>query len=105
MIYDVDKLDIMAERKDGGVELYIVSTGPLDDSQNTQTLLLDKIQNYLSYINSDEFKKEFPNITKDKTWIILKMKEEPSLLIKELCEKVALWVQDNGANFTTYIGI
>lgn len=105
MIYDVDKLDIMAARKDGGVELYVVSSGTLDDSQITQTLLLDKIQNYLSYINSDVFKKEFSNIAKENIWIILKMEEEPPLLIKELCKKIVSWVQDNGANFTTHIGI
>ncbi|NLP34300.1 MAG: hypothetical protein GX359_03795 [Clostridiales bacterium] len=99
MIYDVDKLDIMAARKDGGVELYIISSGILDDSPNTQTLLLDKIQNYLGYINSNKFKKEFPNTTKEGVWIILKMEEEPPLLIKKLCNKIVPWVQDNGANF------
>lgn len=36
MIYDVNKLDLMGKKKDGSVELYIISTGTLDDSEDTQ---------------------------------------------------------------------
>jgi hypothetical protein len=32
------------------------------------------------------------------------MEEEPPLLIQELCEKIAPWVQENGANFETEVG-
>lgn len=105
MIYNADKLDIMAIRKDGGVELYIISSGSLDDSPSTQTLLLDKIENYLNYINSDEFRKEFPSVDKENIWIVLKMEEEPPILIKKLCEKILPWVQESGVNFKTYVGI
>ncbi|MEN2777191.1 DUF6572 domain-containing protein [Acetivibrio clariflavus] len=104
MIYNVDKLDILAERKDGGVELYILSSGSLDDTEDTQKLLLDKIENYLDFINSDEFKKEFPNVPEGKIRIILKMEEEPPPIIRELCKKIETWVQENGANFVTYVG-
>ena len=50
MIYDANTLDIIGERKDGGLELYIISSGEMDDSPESQSLLLDKVQNYLGYV-------------------------------------------------------
>ena len=47
MIYDVDRVDLMAKRKDGGLDLFIISSGAIDASPSTQRLLLDKISNYL----------------------------------------------------------
>ena len=41
MLHNPNELDLAAKRRDGGVELIIVSDGPLDDSPETQTLLLD----------------------------------------------------------------
>lgn len=103
MIYDVNTLDIIGERKDGGIELYIISSGEIDDTPKTQTLLLDKIQNYLNYIGSNQFKEDFPMAVEDNIWIILKFDEEPPKLIVELCKRITTWVEDNGAKFTTYI--
>ena len=103
MIYDIDKLDVVGKRKDGGVELYIISSERLDDSPETQTALLDKIENYLSYINSSAFKDDFGEIDQEKIQIILKLSEEPSEMIQVLCQKIALWVEENGAKFTTVV--
>jgi len=47
MIYDVDRVDLMAKRKDSGHDLFIISSGAIDASPSTQRLLLDKISNYL----------------------------------------------------------
>lgn len=42
MLYDANVIDIMGKRKDGGLELYVIFTGKMDDTPSTQTLLLDK---------------------------------------------------------------
>ena len=77
MIYDANTLDIIGERKDGGLELYIISSGEMDDSPESQSLLLDKVQNYLGYVSNSQFKEDFPNVAKDNIWIVLKFEEEP----------------------------
>lgn len=104
MIYDADTLDIIGERKDGGLELYIISSGEMDDSLESQSLLLDKVQNYLGYVSNSQFKEDFPNVVKDNIWIILKFEEEPPQLILELCEKIVPWAKDNGVKFVTRVG-
>lgn len=47
MIYDENSIDIMAKRKDGGLELFIVSSGSMDASEETQKLLLNKVEKLL----------------------------------------------------------
>ena len=104
MIYDINKLDLVGKRRDGGVELYIISSGELDDSPETQELLLDKIEKYLGYIASDEFHKEFETANSGNIWIVLKLSSTPSFRIQELCKKVIPWVEDNGAKFKVIVG-
>lgn len=99
MIFDANKLDVLGQRNDGGVDLCIISSGSLDDSVETQTLLLDKIENYLVYIKSDEFKKEFPMAQKNNIRIIMKLDEKPSEIIYGLLEKIIPWVNENDASF------
>ena len=101
---DVYKRQIIGERKDGGLELYIISSGEMDDSLESQSLLLDKVQNYLGYVSNSQFKEDFPNVVKDNIWIILKFEEEPPQLILELCEKIVPWAKDNGVKFVTRVG-
>lgn len=98
VIENINAIDILAERNDGkGVELYILPSGKLDSSPETQTLLLDKIENYLTYINSNEFSNEFGKLDSENIKIILECKEEPEFLIKELFKKINTWVEENGA--------
>lgn len=100
MVYDANSIDIIGERNDGGIELYIISSGHFDDSAEQQTLLLDKIENYLTYRNSSQFEEEFPMASKSSTWIVLKLDEQPSTLLLSLCEKINDWVKENGVNFS-----
>lgn len=99
MIYDVNEVDLMAKRKDGGIDMFIISTGGIDESAETQKLLLDKVDRYLGYISSMEFIKEFPDVEKDKVQIIFEIEENPPELILELCRKIVPWTEDNGASF------
>lgn len=103
MIYNVNNIDILGERKDGIIELFIISTGGLDESEETQTALLDKIENYLGYINSKEFKKDFGEVDKYKIWIILQLNKAPNPVINELFKNIISWVNDSGANIKMII--
>ena len=100
MVYNLNSIDILAKRNDGGVELYIVSTGGMDDSAKTQTTLMDKIQNYLRYISSNEFADEFGKLEPEKIRIVLQIDEPLSLLYEELFKRIAPWVGSNGAHIT-----
>lgn len=98
-VYDANNLDIEAVRKDGSIELFIISSGKFDDSEKQQTLLMDKTENYIGYVLSDEFKSNHPDCLKDKVWIVLSLDEKPSTLLVELCKRICLWVNSHGINF------
>ena len=100
MIYDVDKVDLMAKRNDGGLDMFIISSDEIDDSPDTQKLLLDKVDNYLGYVNSDEFVAEFPEVSKDKVKIIFELGKQAPELLLELCKKIKSWAKDTGVQFT-----
>ena len=70
MVYDVNSIDIIGERNDGGIDLFIISSGKFEDSVEQQTLLLDKIENYLVYLRGTEFTKDFPNVSTENIYQI-----------------------------------
>ncbi len=98
MIYDANSIDILGKRKDGGIDMFIVSSGSMDASPQTQTLLLDKVENYLTYVNSPQFQQEFPGKEKSVN-IVLQLEEKPPELLLALCEKIAGWTEENGVRF------
>ena len=98
-VYDANNLDIEAVRKDGSVELFIISSGKFDDSVEQQTLLMDKISNYIGYILSDEFKSNHPDCLKGEIWIVLSLDKKPSTLLVELCRRISSWVNSYGINY------
>jgi hypothetical protein len=56
---DTNSIDIIGKRVDGGIDLVIIVPDVLEDSEELQSQLLDKIENYLNYIKGAEFKKRF----------------------------------------------
>ncbi len=56
---DPDKLDIVAKRLDGGVDLFIVVGRPLDLSKETREVFAQKFRGYCQYVASDDFAEEF----------------------------------------------
>ena len=96
-IQNLDRVDVMGWRKDGGVDLAIVASGPLTAEPEIQKLLLDKVEAYLGYINSDEFKAEFENPPADKTTIIISCYGSVDPVVLELVERMKPWVEENNA--------
>ena len=102
-IGETDKLDLMAKRKDGGVDLFIISTGQLEGSPEMQTAIMDKLENYFGYINSKEFRKEFGKLSKKQISVILQCEIAPDQTILELVEKIKPWAEDNNCSFSLSI--
>lgn len=99
MVENPQHIDIMGIRKDGGADLVMVSPEPLDESPEGQTLLLDKVETYLKYIRTPDFRRQCPAATAKNTHVVLLVREEPSPLMEELLERVSVWVADNHASF------
>jgi len=58
-IQNVETIDIVGERKDGGLDLCIVVSSKLEDSEHHANLVRQKIQNYVNAIYSNEWQKEY----------------------------------------------
>ena len=58
-IQNLESLDIVGDRNDGGVDLVIVVSGPLDGSPTTLSLLERKIRNYITELASSEFRAKY----------------------------------------------
>jgi hypothetical protein len=57
---DLDNLDVVAELKDGGVDMFVVPTGPLDASAETCQRLREKLSAYLSAAVHPNFPNVYP---------------------------------------------
>lgn len=104
MVFEnINNIDIFGIREDGGADLVIVPNGKLDASPDTQKNLLDKIEAYLGYINSNEFHSECPQANASNTNIVLQLNEKPPKLIEELISQIDPWVAQYNANFIVQI--
>lgn len=95
---DINSIDIVGERTDGGIDLYIVIVEKIEESEKLQTQLLDKIENYLAYINSLQFRKDYPSVSVDKVYIKLKFTKKPSEILLKWLDEIEIWVNSNGVN-------
>ncbi len=70
-IQDLDSIDIGRKRKDGGLDLAIVATQPIDDSPETLESIRHKVSTYLTAIDQEEFQVEMGHPPRDKTVITI----------------------------------
>jgi hypothetical protein len=59
-IQNLDRIDIVGVRKNGGLDLAIIVSGPLDGSDETLHLLAQKVRNYLTEIAAGELLERYP---------------------------------------------
>jgi hypothetical protein len=69
---DPDRLDIVAQRRDGVVELLMVFCRPLDDSAQTREVVTRKLRNSCRYIVSPVFAQEFGAPSEDRVCLALR---------------------------------
>ena len=90
-------LDVYAVNKGGGADLVVIIATPLQSDERSQRRLLKKIENYLSYINSEEFLAEAGPPTVENTRIVVKMHPDSEPSINELLDHCVNWVIANNA--------
>ena len=99
---DLSLIDITYARpNDDCAILELVTVGYVDGAPETQRDLLDKLEGYLKHIQSDEFKKDYPQ---SNIFIIISFEEVPHVLITDLLFKCTKWCEDNGATLKIRIG-
>jgi hypothetical protein len=70
-IQELDSVDLTGKRRDGGVDLVIVASQPIDDSAETLESIRHKIRTYLAVIGLKEFQAEMGHPSREKIAIIL----------------------------------
>ena len=70
-IQDLESVDITGKRKDGGVDLLIAVSQPLDGSADTLDAIRRKVGYYLDVIDLPEFQAEMGHPPRDRTAVIL----------------------------------
>jgi hypothetical protein len=70
-IQSLDSVDLAAKRPDGGVDLNIVASQPLDNSTATLDSIRQKLETYLSVVDVEEFLEEMGNPLPGKISIII----------------------------------
>jgi hypothetical protein len=63
--------DILAVRKDGGIDAVIIAATPIDGSPETLNALSVKVRNYITELNSPEFQTEHPRTSSGEVRILI----------------------------------
>jgi Domain of unknown function (DUF3806) len=70
-IQELDSIDFIGKRPDGGVDLIITASQPIDDSTHTLGSIRHKVRTYLKAIGLDAFQAEMGHPPREKCAIIL----------------------------------
>ena len=99
---DLSLIDIVyADDEKNYAVLVLVAAGHIDGSKETQTDLLDKMEGYLNHIQSEEFKKDYPQ---ENVYIDVCFDDIPDVLITDLLFECQNWMKENGAILRLKIG-
>ena len=71
-IQNLDSLDIVGKRRDGGVDLVIVVSQLLDGSDETMSLIRHKVRTYLDVTRNKEFQRDVGNPPRETITIVIK---------------------------------
>jgi hypothetical protein len=97
-IPSLEVIDVMGVKKGGGANLVVVVASPLMGDSRSQARLLEKIQGYLRYIGSNEFRAQAGTPTLDNTTILVKLHPESAPEIRDLLARSREKVLSNNAS-------
>jgi hypothetical protein len=89
-IPNVNVIDINKVKKGGGSDLYLVIASPLER-------LMQKLETYLAFIGSEQFRSASGLASPENTRIIVKLHPNSDPKARELLERNRGWVRNNGA--------
>ena len=89
----LDTVDLISEKRTGGIMLAIIAGGALGDDAKTQTRLVEKIGGYLNYISSPEFRARFGEPSPERTTIVVQAHQGSAPVITELLKHCAKWAK------------
>lgn len=93
------QIDVWLRRADGGLDLFIATASQLDGSEETQNRLLDKIEVYLDYVESEDFISRHSDVSRESVRIVLLCVSEPHPFVQELFKRIEPWVSKYGVSF------
>ncbi|MGN6829291.1 hypothetical protein [Paucibacter sp. M5-1] len=96
-IPNVDLIDINKVKHGGGSDLYLVIATPISGERRSLERLLRKLENYLVFIQSDQFKSESGVPTTANTRVVVKLHPDSDPRAFELIERNRPWVENNDA--------
>jgi hypothetical protein len=91
-IQNVESIDVIGHKDDGGVDLIIVASQPLGDSPRTLRVLREKVRSYLDWVDDPDFVTGLNHPPRDKTTIVLSCDHpihEAAQAVIEECKQLA----------------
>jgi hypothetical protein len=96
-IPNLDVVDVNTVKKGGGSDLFVVVATPLSGDRRSLERLLRKIERYLEFMRTSEFRAESGSPVPENTNIIVKISPNSAPAVFDLLERSKPWVADNGA--------
>ena len=93
----LSSLDVFAELNGGGGTLTVITAQPLSADRRTLERLLQKIENYLGFVNSDQFPTSSGAQTAENTEIIVSLRAGTDQGVYDLLERSVDWVAEHNA--------
>lgn len=81
---DPNIIDMIMKPKNGTMQLGLIDAGVTIDSHERLKKLIEKLKAYVSFIMSDEFKKDYPDIKPKDVTIKVICKNEPTAQMKQI---------------------
>jgi len=91
----ISKLDLLAERKTGGADLVIVIATPLRGDERSLRRLLRKMDTYLGFIASTEYRQKYGAPNPATTRIVVTIDERSDPTVFDLLKRCEAWTLDN----------
>jgi hypothetical protein len=92
-IENLDHIDLIGKRNDGGVDLFVVAAAALDGSEQTRELLRRKIATYVQALHDPGFRQQFGDPSPERTTIVVRCDEDVDPAVLEQLGWLRPWVE------------
>lgn len=97
-IPNLDVVDVNTVKIGGGSDLFIVVATPLSGDQRSLERLLRKVERYLEFLQTEDFRSESGDPSPENTNIIVKLHPSSDRSAFDLLERSKEWVKSNNAS-------